>query len=97
MYAISMTRRQEVAMRVVFKKIKSIHHNVRTLETIGECEALPEVGRGFVMSAESMEKPKDTHTRLIWTSTVQRIIEATERSMTFETENSTYCVEVLPN
>ena len=66
---------------------------IRTDVVEGETDAMPEIGRPFVMTAESFVIPGGI--RLVNTSDVQKITKDDTGSYILETLNSTYKLTVM--
>lgn len=74
---------------VTLRKVMSTHSNLRTDEVVGQANALPVVGEGFIMFADSLEVKGGT--RYIRTTPVVTVWNETGvRSTHFRTANSTY-------
>lgn len=80
-------------MKVKLEKLSNNANRLRTKTVIGECETLPELNKSFEMTSESLTPGMDF--RFIQTSPVVKIVNQTHTFVEFETENSTYIVDIL--
>jgi hypothetical protein len=81
-------------MKVIFRKIQNNHNALRDDEIEGETQAMPVVGKPFVMTAPPRDMPVGF--RHVNTSPVTKIISQFNHKTTFETQSgSTYSVELI--
>lgn len=85
-------------MRVKLIQLKSKSNTLRTKEIEGYCESFPVYGESFVMYGEPLKK--EFKVRLIVTTPVRMLerkyTKKTKKySYIFDTENSTYKLEIL--
>jgi hypothetical protein len=80
-------------INVKLTRVSSLHQNLRTDFAEGVTSKLPEVGEHFVLYGESLTDP--SLTRQIITSVVEHVHQS-EGCYLFETQNSEYVLEVLP-
>lgn len=74
-------------------KIESNHNLLRTDEIVGSWPFFPEVGSGFVIYSEPLDKEGNT-VRYVRTSKVQEIEQLYDKIWEFKTQNSTYRLEI---
>ena len=73
-------------------KINSTHNNIRSETMDGVTASLPTVGHDFRIFGEALEHGYDR--RGIFTTTVQELVELSNRTYLFRTLNSTYVFRV---
>ena len=77
--------------KCILTKIKSTHNNLRTDTIEGIAPNLPQKETCFYLYGQGLE----FGTRLIATSLVKEIINRTDESIDFETQNSTYNLKII--
>lgn len=77
--------------KVKLTKIQSNHQNLRTNEILGTCMHLPVEGSVFYLMAPPLESG---NVRLVTTTVVQKVVDLGS-VLDFETENSSYKLEIL--
>lgn len=80
-------------MRVKLTKIQSTHQNLRTNEIEGETGRLPTIGERFSLFGKALNTA--AHLRVVVTTEVRETKTLSSGTIRFETENSTYEVELI--
>lgn len=80
------------AFKVVLTKVESTHNNLRTNEVDGLTLALPEKGKQFQMTGESLTKGASI--RCVTTTEIKELDIEGDSDYTFKTLNSTYKLKV---
>lgn len=90
------TKKVPSSYRVNLTRLASNNANLRTPTVFGITAELPKAGQSFVMTGESLTAP-GTGFRLIETSEVVLVGELVGGKIDFDTQNSAYLLEVLPD
>lgn len=81
-------------LNVKLTKIESNHNNLRTNDMVGTTAQIPEVGHEFIILGESLSFKGGA--RVIHTTEIKDVkLDLANKKMTFQTQNSTYDLEVL--
>lgn len=77
--------------KVTLEKIESTHENVRTKETTGLIQKLPEIGETLELVSNSLDF--EGGLRLIYTTPIKGVTPIRNNSMVIKTQNSTYAIK----